>query len=81
MLEEDKSILHQLAKDCKDAKEQNRYLALHAVSIGESVSRIAKIFCVDESIIYRWIEKWKEERNLADRPKEGRPPSLNDEDK
>ncbi|MGQ9720199.1 MAG: hypothetical protein ACUVXA_02625 [Candidatus Jordarchaeum sp.] len=31
---------------------------------------------MDEATIYRWIERWQVERNLADKPKGGRPPKL-----
>ena len=34
MLEEDRPLLQKLAKECKDAKECIRYLALHTVSEG-----------------------------------------------
>ena len=81
MLEEDRPLLHKLAKECKDAKEQNRYLALHAVSEGHEVSLVAKIFCVDESSVYGWIKKWEESKDLSDMPKSGRPPAFTDEEK
>ena len=76
MLEEDGPLLQKLAKECKDVKEQNRYLALHAVSKGYEVSSVAEIFCVDESSIYGWIKKWEDEGTLSDKPKSGRPPSF-----
>ena len=60
MLEEDGPLLQKLAKECKDVKEQNRYLALHAVSNWYEVSSVAEIFCVDESSIYGWIKKWED---------------------
>ena len=81
MLEEDRPLLHKLAKECKDAKEQSRYLALHAVSEGYEVSLVAKIFCVDESSVYGWIKKWEEGKDLSDMPKSGRPPAFTDEEK
>ena len=65
MLEEDGPLLLKLAKECKGAKEHDRYLALHAVSEGYGIQLVAKIFCVDEDSIYGWINRWKEERNLA----------------
>jgi transposase len=76
MLEEDGPFLQKLAKECKDVKEQNRYLALHAVSKGYEVSFMAGIFCVDESSIYGWIKKLEDEWTLSDKPKSGRPPSF-----
>jgi len=81
VLRGDEWLLRVLAKKCKDAKEKVRYLALHALSKGYAVSSVAEIFCVDEATIYRWIERWQVERNLADQPKEGRPPKLAEKDK
>ena len=74
MLEEDLPILQELAKECKDAKEHDRYPALHAVSKGYEVSLAAEISCVDESSIYVWIKKWKDEGILSDKSEGGRPP-------
>jgi len=81
MLEEDEQALRKLAKSCRDAKVQNRYLALHALSINKPVELVAEIFCVDRATLYNWIVKWKEERNLEDEPREGRPNILSDEQK
>lgn len=81
MLEEDEQALRKLAKSCRDAKVQNRYLALHALSINKPVSLVAEIFCVDRTTLYNWIVKWKEERNLEDEPREGRPNALTEEQK
>ncbi|MEM3564636.1 MAG: helix-turn-helix domain-containing protein [Candidatus Jordarchaeaceae archaeon] len=80
-LQGDKGLLQMPAKKCKDAREKIRYLALHAISKGYTVSLVAEIFCVDEATIYRWIERWRVERNLADQPREGRPPKLDGKDK
>ncbi|MEM2956854.1 MAG: IS630 family transposase [Candidatus Jordarchaeaceae archaeon] len=80
-LQGDEGLLRTLAKKCKDAREKIRYLALHAISKGYTVSLVAEIFCVDEATIYRWIERWQVERNLADQPREGRPPKLDEKDK
>lgn len=81
MLEVDESLLRTLARECKDAKEKMRLLALHAISIGDSISHTAEIFCVDEETVRKWIRRWGEEKNLKDKPRDGRPPSLSDEDK
>jgi len=81
MLEEDEPLLRKLAKECKEAKEHDRYLALHAVSVGKEVSLVAEIFCVDEDSIYGWIKRWNEEKNLSDKPKSGRPPVFTEEEK
>lgn len=80
MLEHDKGRLKRLASECKDAKERERLRALYALSAGYSVDEVMEIFCVDESTVYRWIGRWEEERNLADKPREGRPPSLTEKD-
>jgi hypothetical protein len=49
MLEEDEPLLRKRAKECKEIREQNRYLALHAVSVGEGVPLVAEIFCINEN--------------------------------
>jgi transposase len=81
MMEEDEQLLRTLAKSCKDARVQNRYLALHALSIGKPVELIAEIFCVDRTSLYNWIVKWKEQKNLEDEPREGRPNVLTEKQK
>jgi transposase len=81
VLKGDEGLLRMLAKKCKDVREKVRYLALHALSRGYTVSLVAEIFCVDEASVYRWIERWQAERNLADQPREGRPPKLAGKDK
>ena len=73
MLEEDEQTLRELAKRCRDANTKVRYLALHALSINKPVSMVAEIFCVDRSSLYNWVVKWKEERNLEDGSRSGRP--------
>ena len=81
MLEEDEPLLLKRAKECKEAREQNRYLALHAVSVGKEVSLVAEIFCVDEDSIYNWIKKWREEKNLSDKSRSGKPPAFKEDEK
>jgi len=81
MLEKDESVLRCLARECKDVREKARLLALHAISIGDSVSHTANVFCVDEETVRRWIERWQKERDLTDMPKAGRPPTLTDKDR
>lgn len=78
---EDSNLLNELAKSCKDAKERERLRALYAVSIGHPVQTVAQIFSVDEATIYRWIEKWKTDKDLSDEPREGRPEKLTEKDK
>jgi len=81
MFEGDEELLRKLSKECKDSKEQNRYLALHALCKGYEIPQVAEIFCVDECTIYRWIERWEEEKNVQNKDKTGRPQVLDDEDK
>ncbi len=81
MIEQDENILRELAAHCKDAKEKVRLLALHAVSKSYTVDAVADIFCVDDSTIRDWINKWLAERNVSDHERSGRPPVLSDKDK
>ena len=81
MLESDQHQLRSLAKACKDAAEKIRLLALHAISIGNSVPHTAAVFCVDEATIRRWITRWEEERDLSNKAKGGRPPKLTAQDR
>lgn len=81
MLEGDETVLRNLARNCKDAKEKMRLFALHAISIGKPLNLVAEIFCVDEDTLRNWVKKWEEEKNLKDLPRNGRPPTISDEDK
>jgi transposase len=74
-------LLRELAAKCKDAKERERLRALYAISIGKPIAEIMEIFCVDESTVHRWIVRWNEEKSLAERPRTGRPESLDEKDK
>lgn len=76
LLEEDRDILRELARKSKDPKERERLRALYILSLGETVERVMVFFVVDKSTVYRWIEKWNEERNMHDKPRDGRPPSI-----
>lgn len=80
-LQEDSAVLRELAHKCKDAKERERLRALYVLSIGYPVPEVMRIFCIDESTVRRWLERWDSERNLADKPREGRPPLLDEKDK
>lgn len=81
MIEQDRRVLRELAAHCKDTKEKVRLLALHAISKGYTQTSVAEIFCVDESTIHNWIDKWLTERNAVDHERSGRPPVLTDKDK
>lgn len=81
MFRGDEQLLRELATSCKDAKEKVRYLALHALCIECTVSQVSKIFCVDESTLYRRIERWETEKSVRNEPKSGRPPALDEKGK
>ncbi|MFH1247434.1 MAG: IS630 family transposase [Candidatus Micrarchaeota archaeon] len=81
MLEQDESVLRELAAHCKDAKEKVRLLALHAVSKSHSVNLVSEIFCVDDSTLREWIDKWLIQRSVSDEARSGRPPVLSEKDK
>lgn len=80
-IKKDSATLRELAAKCKDAKERERLRALYALGIGQSVITVMNIFCVEESTIRRWAERWVSERSIADKPKQGRPPSLDENDR
>lgn len=81
MLEEDAHALRGLANKSKDYREVQRLRALYALSLGDEVQRVAKIFDVDDSTVYDWISWWQQQRGLSDKPRSGRPPELSAEDK
>lgn len=74
-------LLQESAKRSKDAKERERLRALYALSVGYPLPIVAEIFSVDEGTLYRWVERWQEEKQLSDKPKRGRPVSLTEKDK
>ena len=80
MLEEDESLLRQKAKECENAEEKIRYYALHAISVGDSITDTADIFLVERQTIHDWISRWKEEKDLSNKPKPGRPESVTKDD-
>lgn len=81
MLEQCASELCELARACKDYKERERLRALYALSISYSVQKVSEIFCVDDDTIRNWVKKWEEEKNLKGAPRDGRSPSLAENDK
>lgn len=81
MLEAFSRELRELARACRDYKERERLRALYALSIGKPFNLVSEIFCVDEDTLRNWVKKWEEEKNLKDKPREGRPPSLDENDK
>ena len=80
MLEEDEPLLRQKAKECKSAEENIRYYALHAVSKGKSVTEAAELFLVERQTVHDWINRWKEEKDLSNKPKSGRPESITEKE-
>jgi len=82
MLKEDGRTLRKLAHECtsKKARERERLKALLALSKGRSVSEVADFFDIDEATVYRWVERWNEERDLKDKPRDGRPPVFGDKE-
>ena len=77
----DSKILNRLAKESKDPLERERLRALFVLSLGESVHRVASFFSVDEDTLYRWAERWNSEKDVSDRERSGRPPSLGGNEK
>lgn len=81
MLEDDEQVLRDLARNCKDSKEKIRYLALHGISKNYTIKSISEIFCVDETTIRNWIDKWKKDKTVQDEPKSGRPSIFSEKNK
>ena len=79
--ESDSGILNKLAKECRDPKERERLRALCILSIGYSVGDVSRMFFVDEETVYRWAQRWNEERSVEDRDRSGRPPALGEKEK
>jgi putative transposase len=81
MLEKYVSELREFARACKDYKERERLRALYALSIGKPFKLVSEIFCVNEDTLRNWVKKWEEEKSLKDAPRDGRPPSIDENDK
>ncbi len=79
-LHEDSEELKKLLEGSQTT-EKERVRALYAISIGYSIKDVEKIYCVDEQTVYNWINKWREERDLSNKPKSGRPPAFTEEEK
>ena len=79
--ESDSGILNSLAMESRDPLKKERLRALYVLSTGESVSKVAIFFSVDEYTVYRWAERWNSEKNVTDRERSGRPPSLGGNEK
>ena len=69
----DKDLLMKLFKSCKEYPNKERYHALYIRSLGHSRKFVAELFCRDENTLHKWEEKWLNERNVKNQPKEGRP--------
>jgi len=81
LTKEDSELLQEQARRCRDAKERERLRALYAISVGYPIPKVARIFCIDEGTVYRWIERWNKKRCLSDKPKKGRPSRLSEKDR
>lgn len=81
LTKKDSELLKEHARKCRDAKERERLRALYAISVGYPIPKVARIFCIDEGTVYRWIERWHRRRCLSDRPKQGRPSRLSEKDR
>ena len=79
--ESDSKILNRFAKESKDPLEREFLRALYVLSLGEPVSRVAVYFSVDEDTLYRWAQRWNDEKSAADRERSVRPPSLGEDEK
>ena len=77
----DSGFLNKLAKECKDPWERDRLRAPYMLSIGYSVKDASRVFSVAEDAIYRWAQRWNEERSVDDRDRSGRPPALGEKEK
>ena len=73
-------ILNRLAKECRDPLERGHLRALYVLSIGESVSKVAIFFSVDEDTVYRWTERWNSEKSVGGHERSGRPPTFREKD-
>jgi len=72
-LAKDKEILKKLFKLCKEYPDKERYHALYIRSIGYSRKSVAELFCRDEDTIQEWENKWLKEKDVNNKPKDGRP--------
>lgn len=73
-------LLHELAKTEQTPRYRDRLRALIAVGEGQDPEDVAKIFDThSHTIKYRWLKSWNQGgyASLIDKPKSGRPPSLN----
>lgn len=81
MLEEDSGVLRELAHSCKDYKERERLRALYILSLGSSVKEVSDFFCVNEDTVRSWVFKWEQDKKVKDKPRSGRPESMNEKDR
>jgi len=57
----------------KKGKESRRAHAILLFNEGHKISEISKLFFVDEDTIRNWIEKWNQEKQVADKHRSGKP--------
>jgi transposase len=80
----DRSLLGELARASRDAREARRALALLDLDAGEPVARVAARYRVGRSTVYEWAARWADaarprDGRLRDAARSGRPPSTRGE--
>jgi transposase len=76
----------QLKAIMRSAAPQRKRLRAHAMLLSDrrySIDQIADIYQVDRDRVSQWLEWWEEDQvdGLADDPRSGRPPKLDDPEK
>jgi transposase len=49
---------------------------VHSTCSASVIRDASMVFSVAEDVIYRWAQRWNEERSVEDRDRSGRPPAL-----
>ncbi|KAF0214767.1 MAG: hypothetical protein FD167_5241 [bacterium] len=78
-MNQEQTLLLELYKKAKTAKESQRYHAILLVKTGSTVVYVSRIFFVDEETVRAWVKKWDEEKDVEDNPRSGKPPKLTKE--
>lgn len=75
--------LHEIVQGSLSHRERLRAQAILWSHKGFKVKQIASLCEVDRDTVIRWFNHWESLRvkGLADAPRSGRPPSLNEEEK
>lgn len=64
-----------------EPRRMQRYHALYILSLGYSVAETAKLCLRDEDTVRAWKQQWDAECSVADEPRSGRPPELDEKTK